>query len=130
MDIATALEHVRSSGLGTLATVGQAGPPHLSVVFAAVVGDEVWISSTQDRRKTLNVRADPHATFLSGTGPWAAIEGTARIDDGDDAADRLRTYYRTARGEHENWDEYDAAMVAERRLIIAITPIRAYGVPG
>lgn len=130
MDIGIALEHIRSHGLGTLATGGQAGPPHLSVVFASVVDGELWISSTQTRRKTLNVRADPHASFLSGTGPWAAVEGTARVDDGDDVAERLRRYYRTARGEHENWDEYDAAMVAEQRLIIAITPLRAYGLAG
>lgn len=127
MEIAEALEHIRSNGLGTLATIGQAGPPHLSVVFAAVVEGELWISSTQTRRKTANVRANPHASFLSGTGPWAAVEGTARLDDGEDVAERLRRYYRAASGEHPDWDEFDVAMVAENRLVIAITPVRAYG---
>ncbi|HVL89981.1 MAG TPA: PPOX class F420-dependent oxidoreductase [Actinomycetota bacterium] len=127
MDIEAALRQIEANGLGTLGTIGTAGPPHLSVVFAAVVEGELWISSTQDRRKTKNVRANPHASFLSGTGPWAAIEGTARVDDGEDIAERLRRYYRTASGEHPDWDEYDAAMVAEKRLVIAITPVRAYG---
>lgn len=127
MEIDAALERIKDNGLGTLATIGTAGPPQLSVVFGSVIDGELWISSTQTRRKTLNIRANPHASFLSGTGPWTAVEGTARIEEGGDLAERLRRYYRAAGGEHPDWDEYDAAMVAEQRVIIAITPVRAYG---
>ena len=34
---------------------------------------------------------------------------------------------RTARGEHPDWDDYDRAMIRDRRLIIEIAPARAYG---
>ena len=47
--------------------------------------------------------------------------------DGGDVLERLRTYYRTARGEHPDWADYDRAMVQEQRLIIEIEPARAYG---
>jgi hypothetical protein len=40
---------------------------------------------------------------------------------------RLITYYRALSGEHEDWDSYRAAMVAERRAVVRLTPDRAYG---
>ena len=30
-------------------------------------------------------------------------------------------------GEHDDWDDYRAAMVSERRLVVRLTPTRAYG---
>jgi hypothetical protein len=41
--------------------------------------------------------------------------------------EKLRTYYRTARGEHPDWEDYDRAMIRDERLIIEIRPARAYG---
>jgi len=127
MDIEQALEHFRQNGAGTLTTLREDGSPHVSVVFVAVVNDTLWISSRQPLIKVANIRRDPRVAFASGIRPWAAVEGTARIHDGDDVLDRLRLYYRTARGEHPDWDDYDRAMVRDQRLIIEITPARAYG---
>ncbi|MGZ4207554.1 MAG: PPOX class F420-dependent oxidoreductase [Actinomycetota bacterium] len=128
MEIEQALAHIREHGTGTLATLRPDGSPHLSVVFASVVDGALWISSRQPAVKVRNIRHDPRVAFSSGIRPWATIEGTAQIQDGDDVLDRLRTYYRAARGEHPDWDDYDRAMVAEQRLVIEITPARAYGV--
>ena len=112
---------------GTLITLHGDGQPHASIVTAAVVEGRLWISSTHGRVKTRNVRGDPRVAFVVGTGPWVAIEGSAVIDDGDGVLDRLRLYYRTASGEHPDWNEYDEAMIRDRRLIIDVTPSRAYG---
>jgi hypothetical protein len=38
--------------------------------------------------------------------------------------------YRALSGEHEDWDAYRAAMVAERRAVVRLTPDRAYGMVG
>jgi PPOX class probable F420-dependent enzyme len=130
MHIEQALEHFRQNGAGTLTTLRADGSPHVSVVFAAVVNEALWISSRQPLVKVKNIRRDPRAAFSSGIRPWATIEGTARIHDGDDVLDRLRLYYRTARGEHPDWDDYDRAMVRDQRLIIELTPARAYGATG
>jgi PPOX class probable F420-dependent enzyme len=127
MDISRALEHIRQNGAGTLVTLLPDGRPHVSVVFASVVDDALYISSRQPLVKVKNIRRDPRVVFASGIRPWAAVEGTARIHDGDDVLERLRTYYRTARGEHPDWLDYDRAMIEEQRLIIEITPGRAYG---
>ena len=46
----------------------------------------------------------------------------------DDATvDELVGYYRAASGEHENWDDYRAAMVRDRRVVARLRPNRAYG---
>jgi PPOX class probable F420-dependent enzyme len=127
MEIEQALEHFRQHGAGTLTTLHPDGSPHVSVVFVAVVDDSLWISSRQPLAKVKNIRRDPRAAFSSGIRPWATIEGTARLRDGDDVLERLRLYYRTARGEHPDWNDYDRTMVAEQRLVIEITPARAYG---
>jgi PPOX class probable F420-dependent enzyme len=127
MEIEQALEHFRQNGAGTLTTLRADGSPHVSVVFVAVVGDSLWISSRKPLVKVANVRRDPRVAFSSGVRPWATVEGSARIHESDDVLDRLRTYYRTARGEHPDWDDYDRAMVEEQRLVIEITPARAYG---
>ena len=103
------------------------GRPHLSVVFASVVDGALWISSRQPLVKVKNIRRDQRVAFSSGIGEWVTVEGTGHIHDGDDVLERLRTYYRTARGEHPDWDDYDRAMIRDRRLIIEIAPARAYG---
>ncbi|MFD2348843.1 hypothetical protein ACFSTC_04655 [Nonomuraea ferruginea] len=35
------------------------------------------------------------------------------------------SYYRDISGEHPDWDDYRAAMVRERRVVLRITPERA-----
>ena len=52
---------------------------------------------------------------------WVAVEGTAELtpvaaDPHDATVEELVTYYRGINGEHHDWDEYRAAMVADRRL--------------
>src|SRR5260221_4936925 len=100
MDIQQALEHFRQNGAGTLATLRPDGNPHLSVVFASVVGDSLWISSRQPLVKVKNIRKDPRVAFSSGIRASVTIEGTARIHHGANVLERLRTYYRTASAEH------------------------------
>jgi PPOX class probable F420-dependent enzyme len=127
MDIKTALDFVAKNATGVFTAIGSDGFPHSTVVSAAVIEDRLWISATQTRAKTRLVRANPNVTFLAGLGPWAAIQGTARIDEGDGLAERLRAYYRAVRGEHPDWDDYDRAMVEDERLLIDVTPVRALG---
>ena len=39
----------------------------------------------------------------------------------------LVEYYRSAAGEHPDWDEYRAVMVSDRRVLMAMTVDRVYG---
>ena len=39
----------------------------------------------------------------------------------------LVDYYRSAAGEHPDWDEYRSVMVADRRVLMALTVEKVYG---
>ena len=64
--------------------------------------------------------------------PYAVLEGDVELSDvaatPDDATvEELVDLYRSLQGEHEDWDDYRAAMVAERRVVVRIRPNHAYG---
>jgi len=93
------------------------------------------ISVTDDRAKTRNLRRDPRAGYLvAGASQWEYVvaEGTARLgevatDPHDAATDDLVELYRLLGGEHPDWEEYRAAMVEQRRLVLRIDVERVYG---
>jgi PPOX class probable F420-dependent enzyme len=126
---------------GVLATLKRDGRPQLSTIGYAVDPDTglVRISVTADRAKTRNLERDPRAG-LHVTGPdiwtWVVVEGTAELtpvaaDPHDATVDELVAYYRGINGEHPDWDDYRAAMVRDRRLVIRLRPDHAYGqLPG
>ena len=122
---------------GVLTTIKRDGRPQLSNVGYAFDADAglFRVSVTDARAKTRNLRADPRVTLhVSSTDfwGWVAVEGTAELtpvaaDPHDATVDELVTYYRGISGEHENWDEYRAAMVADRRLVVRFRPEHTYG---
>ncbi|UGY92780.1 PPOX class F420-dependent oxidoreductase [Streptomyces gobiensis] len=123
--------------LGVLATLKGDGWPQLSNVNYAYDPDEriVRISTTDDRAKVRNLRRDPRACFhvMSEDGwAWTVGEGTAELsgvaaDPYDDVVAELIDVYRAIRGEHPDWEEFRAAMVAERRLVVRLEVEHAYG---
>ena len=102
-----------------------------------LLGDDgkIRISVTDGRAKTANLRRDPRVSLYVGREDfWAyvVVEGTADLAPvttapNDQTADDLVALYRGLVGEHPNWDEYRAAMVADRRTVLTISPQRAYG---
>ena len=102
-----------------------------------MVGDDglIRVSTTADRAKYLNLRRDPWAALkVDGESFWsyAVIEATASFSEvaaepDDDAVEELVAYFRAVSGEHSDWDDYRRAMVADRRVVVRLTPTRAYG---
>ena len=45
----------------------------------------------------------------------------------DPTVDALVDLYRSLSGEHDDWDDYRRAMVADGRLVLRLTPTSAYG---
>jgi PPOX class probable F420-dependent enzyme len=131
------LAFVADHSWGVLAAVKSNGRPHLSNVGYAYDADRrlFRLSVTADRVKTRLLAADPRVTLHVASKDfwtWVAVEGTADLtpvaaDPHDATVDELVEYYRGVSGEHENWDEYRAAMVADRRLVVRFTPEHAYG---
>jgi PPOX class probable F420-dependent enzyme len=113
-----------------LATFRRDGRPQLSVVGATV--DEqgrVIISTRQTAIKTKNLRRDPRVSVIVMSagfyGDWAQVEGTAEIVEQPEAIELLVDYYRRMAGEHEDWDDYRAAMVREQRVLLRFEIERA-----
>jgi PPOX class probable F420-dependent enzyme len=129
------LQFLAENRWGVLATVKQDGRPQLSNVGYSYDGDVVRVSVTADRVKTRNLRRDPRVTLhvsSSDFWTWVAVEGTADLtpvaaDPHDATVEELITYYRGVSGEHENWEDYRAAMVADRRLVVRFRPEHTYG---
>ncbi len=131
------LDFVAHQHWGVLATIKSDGRPQLSNVGYAFDTDAgvVRVSVTDDRAKTRNLRRDPRVTLHVASKDfwtWVAVEGTAELTpvaaSPDDATvEELITYYRGTAGEHPDWDEYRAAMIAERRLVVRLRPEHTYG---
>jgi PPOX class probable F420-dependent enzyme len=126
-----------ASNLGVLATIKADGRPQLSPVtpFYDRKAGVVNVSMTEDRAKTVNLRRDPRATLevTSADGmAWATVEGSATLTGpgtdpfGPEVA-ALVDYYRAAAGEHPDWAEYRAVMVADRRVLMTMTVDHVYG---
>jgi PPOX class probable F420-dependent enzyme len=125
------------SRLGVLATIKASGLPQLSPVMPFYDPDAgtVSVSMTEGRAKTANLRRDPRAAVevTSADGrAWATAEGPVTLTGpGDDPqgpeVQALVEYYRRAAGEHPDWDDYRATMVADRRVLMTMTVDRIYG---
>ncbi|MFC4495930.1 PPOX class F420-dependent oxidoreductase [Streptomyces ovatisporus] len=125
--------------LGVLVTLKRDGRPQLSNVNYTYDSARrlVRISVTADRAKTRNLLRDPRASFhvTSQDGwAWTVAEGTADLtavatEPDDDAVDELIDVYRAIQGEHPDWDEYRAAMIADRRQVVRLRVEHAYGQP-
>jgi len=130
-------ELLAESRLGVLATIKASGLPQLSPVTPYYDRDagRIYVSVTDGRAKTANVRRDPRAALevtRADGWAWATAEGTVElIGPGTDPAgpevEALVDYYRKAAGEHPDWDEYRSVMVADRRVLLVLKVDHVYG---
>ena len=129
MDRSEAIEFLKGHRQAVLATVKPDGQPHLTNVLAVYHGDAMWVSITESRVKYRNLVRDPRASLLVlGDNFWQflVVEGRTTLIHLPEALPLLREYYEAASGPHPNWDEYDRAMTADRRVIAAISIDRLY----
>ena len=136
MELTQALSFVAERKNGVLTTQKRDGRPQLSNITYAV-GDDgiIRISVTADRAKYANLLRDPRASLhVSREDFWAYVVIDADVElsavaaePHDAAADELVALYRAVAGEHADWDDYRAAMVRDRRVLVRLNPTHAYG---
>jgi PPOX class probable F420-dependent enzyme len=130
VDTGRAADFLRAHHRAVLATSRSDGMPQLSPV-TCTVDDEgrVLISTRETAVKTKNLRRRPRASLCVFTdtffGEWVQVEGNVELISLPDAMDLLVEYYRRSSGEHPDWDDYRAAMIRDRRVIVRITITRA-----
>jgi PPOX class probable F420-dependent enzyme len=130
-------------GLAVVSTLRADGTIRSSVVNAGALDHPlrgtpvVAFVAAGTAQRLRDLRARPRATLVFRAGwQWCAVDGGAELAGPDDSLDGidaerlrvlLRDIFRAAGGTHDNWDEYDRVMAAERRAAVLIDPVRIYG---
>lgn len=135
MELNDALTFVGEHRNGVLVTLKRDGRPQLSNIIYVMHDGVARISITATRAKYRNLQRDPRASlYVCHEDFWSyvVLEGDTELSPvamaPDDATvDLLVEVYRGIAGEHPDWDEYRAAMVADGRLVVTFRPERAYG---
>jgi hypothetical protein len=138
------LDHVRSlaskDSLAVAATTRPDATVHASLVSAGVLEDPVTgqpcigFVAHGSSRKLAHMRKNGRATVVFRNGAdWVAVEGRVRLLGYDDPVEGvgsgqlamlLRGVFVAAGGTHQDWDEFDRVMQADRRTAVLITPER------
>ena len=126
------VEFLRTRHRGLLATTRRDGRPQLSPVSCGVDPDgRIVIATYPQRAKTRNAKADDRVSICVQSSDWndeyVQVDGRAEVLDMPEALDGLVEYFRSISGEHPDWDEYRAAMVDDRRVLMTMQVHKVYG---
>ena len=131
-------------GLATVSVTRDDGSVHSTVVNGGVLAHPVnghdvvgfVVRGGAHKLRLMRRRGRVALTFRNGWA-WAGVEGPIDIIGPDDPFEGidaeglrglLQDVFRAAGGTHEDYDEYDQVMVAERRAVVLITPQRILGI--
>jgi PPOX class probable F420-dependent enzyme len=113
----------------SIATIQPDGSPQVSPVWVKRDGDELLISTTVDRRKTLNLERDPRVTVMvqpaDAPYTYAEIRGTASLttEGGQELIDELaRKYVGKSYAEFNPHSGKDA-----ERVVVRVSPRKVVG---
>ena len=128
-------DFISGNDKAVLSTFRRSGAAQLSIVVVGNYGDGAAFTTTEDRAKLTNLRRDPRCSLLISQDSWwgfVVLEGTARVmsadnTDPEELRKAFRDVYRSISGEHPDWDEYDRAMVEDKRAVVVVVPERVYG---
>ena len=120
-------EFLAQNHQAVMTTFRRNGAAQMSIVTVGAFRDGVAFTTTAGRAKLPNLVRDPRCSLLVSKQDWwgyVVLEGRAQVlaADNTDAAElrqALRDVYR--------WDEYDAAMVKDRRAAVVVVPDHVYG---
>ena len=112
-----------------VATVGEAGTPHLVPVCHTLVGDRIYFGSGDDARKVLNLEQNPHlaVTIDLYSDDWSQIkgvmvQGTAKLVRRGPAFTRARKHL------YAKYPQYprEAALSVSDSVIVEVTPTHVF----
>jgi PPOX class probable F420-dependent enzyme len=111
------------------------GRPQMSLVTVGRVSDALGFTTRHRNAKYHNLMRDPRCALMLASPDWrgyAVIDGDAEIvgphsADADTVRLTLRDVYRASAGkEHPDWDEYDRAMLDQKRVAVLLRLGRMY----
>jgi PPOX class probable F420-dependent enzyme len=129
MDIATALDYVRSNDRAVILTTRANEKPAMAPVTLAVVDEQVTMSTRETAYKVGHLRRNPETSLCvfpeKWLGRWVQLNCRASVISLPDAMETLVEYYRTLQGEHPDWDDYRRAMQEDHRCVVRFEIISA-----
>lgn len=127
-------------GLAVVSSVQHDGRVLSSVVNAGVMPNPVTGSpavafvSAGSAARLAHARRGSEITVTVRRGwRWVGVTGATTLVGPDDPSEGvdvpvlLREVFRSAGGAHDDWDEYDRVMAADRRTAVFIEPTRLLG---
>lgn len=136
MDLEKAISWSSNTHHGVLITLRKDGRPQSSDIAYAVIGGKFCISATETRAKTKNLLRDNRAVMhITSPETWSYIsfDGVAEITQTaqqleDPVCKELATVFTAVqKKEHPDWNEFNRAMINDKRLVIRFVPNSAVG---
>jgi len=109
-----------------IATIRSDGMPQMTNVAQAFLDGQIEISTREPSAKVRNLRRDPRCTLIilsdESWYQYVTVYGRAEIIDLPAARPELRRIYETAAGKpHQDWAEFDRAMIDEQRVVLRVS---------
>lgn len=112
-----------------VATVGEAGTPHLVPVCHAVVGDRVYFASGADGRKVLNLEQNPRLAMTVDlyAEDWSQLKGVM-VQGSAKLVRRGPAFTRARKRLYAKYPQYsrEAAISASDSVIVEVTPTHVF----
>jgi len=131
-----ALEYTAGIQSGAIITIRRDGRPQSSDVHHGVIEGSIVFSVLPTRAKVFNIERDPRVVYHVSNpadGSYLSFDGTAEVSaiatstDSPSIKILADAFRAVARKEHPDWDEFNAAMVAEKRRAITVNPTSVVG---
>jgi PPOX class probable F420-dependent enzyme len=136
MDLEHAIEWASNNHHGILITLRKDGRSQSSDIAYAMIEGKFCISATIERAKTKNLLRDNRAVLhITSPDSWSYIsfDGVAEITEtaeepNDQVCNELAALFVAVQGkQHPNWDEFNEAMINDKRIVIRFVPQSAVG---
>lgn len=130
MDLDRARDYARTNHHAVMATRTASGKVRQSPVLVGADDQGAFlVSSRETAYKTRHVADNGWAQLCilpdRFFGEWVYVEGTTEVVHLPEAMDLLVEYYRLVNGEHDDWEDYRAAMEKEKRVVLRMSAIHA-----
>ena len=136
MDLDNAITWASTTHHGVLITLRKDGRPQSSDIAYTVIEGKFCISATATRAKTINLLRDNRAVLhITSPETWSYIsfdgivEITQIAQQPEDSVckELAKVFTAIQKKQHPNWDEFNQAMINDKRLVIRFVPDSAVG---
>lgn len=136
MDLNDAVNWAKDTHHGILITLRKDGRPQSSDIAYAIIDGKFCISATRSRAKTINLLKDNRAVLhITSPETWsyisfdgsAEITETAKVATDNVCQELANVFSAIQKKDHPNWDEFNQAMIEDKRLVIRFVPATAVG---